>query len=158
MKFNVFTEKYYEALTNSEDKKNFLNRYFSGSKTFSNMPVITTKLYDAKTITQNGTIWRDWSIVAKLMYTAKETVYYWCLKNPQFQDIWLEKSSYGKNKNRSSYRFRSLSDLSFEETVDFIPRYREFLQAIVNREHQEYVVINWSKFENIDKPDYEFTS
>jgi len=154
MKITCDSKKYYESIGNSEDKENFLKHYFSGKKTFENMPLIETTLYDAKTRTQNQCCWRDWGIAAKLMFTDKETIYYWLLKNPEFKDIWMEESTYGKNKKKS-HRFVTMSGLTKEKVIDFIPRYRDFLQEIINKEYQTYVLINWSKFENINKPDYE---
>ena len=118
------------------------------------MPSIETTLYDAKTQTQNQTCWRDWGIAAELMFCDKETIYYWLLKNPAFEDIWMEESTYGKNKKKS-HRFLTMSGLTKEKIIDFIPRYRDFLQEIINKEYQTYVLINWSKFENINKKDYE---
>jgi len=153
MKITCDTNKYFDSIANSEDKEKFVKKYFS-NKTFAQMPFIETILYDAKTQTQNQTCWRDWGIAANLMYTDKETVYYWLLKAKCFEDIWMEESTYGKNKKKS-HRFVTMSGLTKEKIMEFIPRYRDFLQEIINKEYQTYVLINWSKFENINKPDYE---
>lgn len=156
MKLLVGSKDLYNSITNSKDKERYLKKYFSGSRNFQNMPIIEVSLYDAKTATQNQTFWLDMSKVARLMYTDKETVYYWLRKHPGLKDIWMEESRYGKD-GKKSYRFVTLSGLSKEKVMELIPRYRDILQEIVNKEYNEYIVINWSSIDNIDKKDFEFS-
>ena len=153
MEFICDTEKYYNSISNSEDKKKFKEKYLKG-KSFKIFPYIKTRLFDSKTVSQNSAIWRDMSIVAKLMYTDKETVYYWLLKASVLKDIWLQESCYGNGKKKT-FKFRTLSKLTKEEMMEAIPRFRDYMQQLVNEEYGEYVVIHWSKIDNIGKPDYE---
>jgi len=154
MKIHCKSENLFHSIVYANEQDEFRKKYFSGNKTFNSMPIILVSLYDEKTLTQLGTCWRDWSIAAKFLYTDKETIYYMLLKAPEFKEIWLEESIIGKSKKKT-YRFCTLSGLSKEKTADLITRYRDYLQEIINKEHGEYIPINWSKKENINKPDVE---
>src|SRR4030066_228068 len=103
---------------------------------------IQVSLPNAKTLTQNGAIWRDFEIVGNLLFCNKEYVYYALLKADEFQDIWLDRIN-GK------WIFHTLSMLDKESTALFIIRYREFLQAKVNESYGEWIPIDWSKREEI---------
>jgi len=154
MKFLCDSRRYFLSLINQKDKNRFMEKYFN-NKTFSQMPIVETSIYDCRTIEQNHAIWRDMGIVASLMYTDKETVYYWLLKAECLKDIWLEEATYGKDK-KQTFRFKTLSGLSKKELTEAIPRFRDYMQELVNKEYQQYVIINWSNKENMYKPAFEF--
>jgi len=152
MKLHCQSKLFYESIADGESRKKFLKKYFNGFKTFENMPLIAVTLYDAKTLHQLGAIWRDWTIVGHLMNTDANTVYYWCIKAPCLADCWVVESSYGKDNDKKSWSFITLSGFTKDHIIEtnFIPRYRDFLQQKVNNEYGEYQYIAWSKKENID--------
>jgi len=150
MKIICESKKFYDSIANSEDKKRFVNKYFSGLKTFENMPLVEVSLYDAKTRHQLGAIWLDWTNVAKLLYTSPECIYYELIKDNRLQDCWIEETTIGKNKQKS-FRFITLSGFSKDHIIEtnFISRYRDILQERVNKEYGEFVYIKWAKKENL---------
>ena len=146
LKINCDTKKYYESINNSEDKKEFIKRYFSGNKTFENMPSIETTLYDAKTRHQLGAIWLDWTNVGKLLYCDANTIYYLLIKAPCMTDCWTEQTTWGSSKKKT-YRFITLSGFTKDHIIEtnFFDRYRDYLQELVNKEYGEYIPIKWAK-------------
>ena len=151
MKILCQSKLFYESISDAEARAKFKKKYFSGGKNFYNMPLIQVVLYDAKTRHQLGAIWRDWTVVSKLMFTDPNTVYYWCIKAPCLSDCWVIESQYGKNSDKKSWSFITLSGFTKDHIIEtnFIPRYRDFLQQKVNEEYGEYIPIEWSKKENI---------
>jgi len=151
MKILCETQKYFESIANGEDRKKFEKKYFS-NKTFEQMPLIQTTLYDAKTRHQIGAIWGDWTMVANKLYTSPECIYYELIKDKRLSDCWAEETTIGQNKTKS-YRFITLSGFSKDHIIDtnFITRYRDILQERVNKEYGEYVYLKWFKKENLDK-------
>ncbi len=144
MKLILDAKKFVEAIKYDQDRDLF-NREYGGPERFPHG--IQVSLPNEKTITQNAAFWLDMTTVAKLLYTDKETVYAMLLRAEQFQDVWMEQSFYGKDQ-KPTWRFRTLSGLSKSEMSEFFPRYREFLQEVVNREYGEWVPISWAKKEN----------
>ena len=60
-----------------------------------------------------------------------------------------------KEANEKAKKVRE-EEVGYEETKEAIPMIRDFLQGEINDAHgDEWVVIHWSKFENINKPDFE---
>lgn len=150
MKLRCISKLFYESIGNGEDKKLFLEKYFSGNKTFENMSLIEVTLYDAKTRHQLGAIWLDWTNVGKLLFCDANTIYYLLIKAPCMADCWVEKTTYGNDKKRT-YRFITLSGFTKDHIIEtnFFDRYRDYLQEMVNKEYGEYVPIKWAKKENI---------
>ena len=146
MKLLCHSELFCKSISNGEDRKRFMDKYFKGMKTFNSMPLVEVSLYDAKTRHQLGAIWGDWTKVAKLLYTEPEAIYYELIKDERLKDCWLEETTIGKD-NKKSFRFLTLSGFSKDRIVktDFIPRYRDILQEKVNKEYEEYVIIKWYK-------------
>ena len=141
MKVLVDAKKYYDAIIFKSDKDHFDEEY-GDPKRFSNG--IHTILPNHKTISQNSSIWRDWTEAARLLYCTKEYIYYRLQHAEEFSDIWLSKID-------GIWTFRSLSSLSKAETSDFIPRYREWLQAKINEKYGEWTYIQWSSQENLEQ-------
>ena len=139
MKFLCDAKKFYESIANGEDREMFCKEYGKPERFERGIQV---SLPNAKTLTQNGAIWRDFEIVGNLMFCNKEYVYYALLKADEFQDIWLDRIN-GK------WIFHTLSMLDKKSTALFITRYREFLQAKVNESYGEWIPIDWSKREEI---------
>ena len=83
------------------------------------------------------------------MLEDSSVVYLRCLRAEKLQDVWLKHDG-------EKWVFKTLSGLTKEETKEAIPMIRDFLQGEINDAHgDEWVVIHWSKFENINKPDFE---
>ena len=143
MKLILDAQKFVDAIKYMQDRESFVKEYGEPEQ----FPYgIQVSLPNEKTITQNASFWQDMTTIATLLYTDKETVYAMLLRAEQFQDIWMEKSTYGKDK-KPTWRFRTLSGLSKTEMSDFFPRYREYLQEVVNREYGEWIQINWARKE-----------
>ena len=148
MKLLVQSKLFCKSIANGEDRAKF-ERYFSGRRNFQSMPLLQVTLPEAKTLSQLGAIWLDFTKVGKLLFCEPSYVYYLCLRADCLQDIWLAEKD-------GQYIFNTLSGLSKEKTIEAIPRFRDFLQQLVKEKYGEWVVINWSCQENIGKPDYEF--
>ena len=155
MKFCVNSKKYFESLTNEEDRKKFLK--FFKNRTFEQMSMLWTTLWEEMTEHQRGAIWLDFTKIARLLYCDKEDIYAECLRTEVLRHIWLVEYEYGLEGNRKkAVRFKTLSELTKEEMTNAIPQLRDFMQTMVNREYQKKVVIYWSKMDNVGKPDCEF--
>ncbi len=157
MKLLVDSRKFYDSIANAEDREKFKDYFFKGFRTFSNTPVLRIDLAEAKTMRQLGTIWRDFGIIARLLFTHSETVYAMTMKAEPLRDFFLTEDEWGIGKKRKkTWRLRTLSEFSKQDCVEFIPLMRDYWQGIINKEYGEYVIIHWSRSENIEKPDYEF--
>lgn len=137
MKILCDASLFYNSIFNQQEKDEFKKHYGSPDKFFNGIYV---SLPNDKTLSQNALIWRDWSEVARLLYTTKETIYWMLLRADEFVDVWTEKVN-------GAYRVRTLSALNKQETSEFIPRYRDYLQEFVNQEYGEWTAINWSQSE-----------
>ena len=144
MKIMCITGLFKESISNGQDKAAFEKQY--GGK---EMPQIYVTLPNAKTLTQNGAIWRDFTEVGKLMYCSKEAVYAKVFTAPEMYDFLVVFEPYGP-AGKSEPRVRSLSELSKEDVSNFIGPMREFLQAWVNDAYGEWVPIAWSNRENME--------
>lgn len=147
MKLLTQSELLRKSLINANERAKF-DKYFSGNRSIEAMPITEISLPNRKTIKQNATIWRDFTIASKLMYCDPSFIYYKCLIAPILQDVWLKESDNG-------YDFKTLSALTDDEASEAIPLIRDFLQGEINKKYQYWVGINWSCKENINKPDYE---
>ena len=149
MKLRCDTGKLFAALANADDRQKF-SEYFSGRRTFESMPLVEVSLPNKKTITQNNALWRDFEIAGKLLHCDSTFVYYQCLKAEQLQDVWLKETDDG-------WKFCSLSQLTKDNMTTATPQIHDYLQGLINDEYGEWVVINWSCKENVDKPDFELS-
>lgn len=158
MKFCVDSKKYFDSLTNEEDRKKFLK--FFKNRTFQQMPWLWTTVWEEMTDSQRGAIWLDFTKVGRLLDCDREAVYAECLKAEQLRHIWEEEYEYGPKHNRQKgIWFKTLSALSKEQMTNAIPQIRDFLLHWVRDIYQDYnMVIYWSKIDNIGKPDYEFSN
>lgn len=150
MKLLCDSKKFYESIANSEDKEKYMKKYFSGLRTFENMPFTQVTLWDAKTKHQIGAIWGDWTLAANYLETSPECIYYELIKDKRLADCWTEETTIGKDKTRS-FVFITLSAFSKDHIINtnFIPRYRDILQERINKEYGEYIPIKWFKKENL---------
>ena len=159
MKFCVDSKKYFESLTNAEDREKFLK--FFRKRTFEQMPFLWTSIWEEMTDSQRGAIWLDFTKISGLLYCDKEDVYAECLRAEQLRHIWITEYEYGLPDNRKQgIRFRTLSELTKEEMTNAIPQIRDFLKSLVDQAYQKNVIIYWSNIKNFKehKPDYEFLS
>lgn len=141
MRLLVQTRKFFDALANSEEREKLLT-YFSGPRSFDSMPLMRVTLPEAKTQTQLGTVWLDFTIVAGLLYCEPSYVYYLCLRAESLSDIWLQERDGG-------WHFSTLSGLTKEQTSAAIPRLRDFMQELVNNKYQEWQPIEWASKEHL---------
>lgn len=148
MKLKCDTKKFRDCLVDDNERIKF-GKYFSGTRNYKTMPNIEVSLPDRRTNEQNAAIWRDFGIVAKLLYCDPDYVYGMCLRAEILEDIWFCKMN-------NKWTFRRLSALNKEETSEAIPRIRDFLQSWIENEYQRPITIHWSSEENIEKPDFEF--
>lgn len=150
MQFKVKSEALYNILLNGVDRERFKKRYFSGLKTFENMPYVNISLYDEKTRKQLGAIWGDWGVAAKLLYTDSEWIYNYLIHHKDLEDCWVEECTIGKDKHQA-YRYITLSGFTKDHIIntDFITRYRDILQELINKEYGEYIPVKWYKKENM---------
>ena len=143
MKLLCITADFYKSISNGEDRKKF-EAYAMRRR----WPIIQVTLPDAKTQSQNGAIWRDFTIAGQWLGCDKETIYAMVRTCEQLRDIWITETKVGK-KNIPHYRLRSLSELSKDETTELIPRMRDYLQGLIDESEGETVIIDWSSKENL---------
>lgn len=157
MKLDCDSKKFYESIANGEDRQKFKDWFNTSNKTFDNMPMLRIDLTESKTLTQLGTIFRDFGIIAKMLYTDKDTIYAESMRHKELREFFIKKSELGLiGKKKKSVQLHTLSQFSKQECIEFIPIYREIWHGVINEQYGEYMIINWSKLENINKPDYEF--
>ena len=142
MRVLVDSRKFYASIANAEDRAK-VDRYFSGARSFDSMPILRVTLPEAKTLTQLGTVWLDFTTVAGLLHCEPSYVYYTCLKAEQLNDIWLK-------QRECKWHFSTLSGLTKEETSAAIPRLRDYMQTLVNDAYGEWVPIVWAARENME--------
>ena len=135
MKVICSAKAFFDSILYEEDRTAFIEEY---GKPENFKFGIKVHLPNEKTLSQLGSVWRDFEIVGRLLHCNKEMVYVTLLRAEEFQDIWLDRVN-GK------WVFHTLSMLDKEKTAELITRYREFLQAKVNLEYGEYMEIDWSR-------------
>ena len=145
MKLLVDSRKFRDAIANAEDRGRF-DEYMSGPRNYSTMPLMSVTLPQAKTLTQLGAIWLDFTTVARLLHVDPTYVYYLCMRTDKLSDIWLQERDGG-------WHFSTLSGLTKEETSAASPRLRDYMQEMVNLAHGEYVPIVWADKHNLGKGD-----
>ena len=145
MRLLCITSEFYRSISNGEDRKKF-EAYAMRRR----WPIIQVSLPDAKTQSQNSAVWRDFTIAGQWLGCDKETVYHLVRFCEQLEDIWLTETKVGK-KNIPSVRYRSLSELTKDETSELIPRMRDYLQGLIDESEGETIIINWSNKENMLK-------
>ncbi len=146
MKCLVDSRKFRDAIANAEDRGRF-DEYMSGPRNYSTMPLMSVTLPQAKTLTQLGAIWLDFTTVARLMHTDPSMLYLQCLRAEQLIDVWVQVGSDGR------YHFVSLSGLTKEQMSVAIPLIRDYLQHLVNGSYGEWTPIVWADKHNIGKGD-----
>lgn len=119
---------------------------------------VQVKLYNRKTLKQNNAIWRDFQLIADLLYTTAEQIYDICRNSDYLEDHWSIEETVGiPGREKKRKRIRGLSELDKEEVSNLIPILRDFLKSLVEKVYQQPIHINWSCEENRYKPSYEFT-
>lgn len=157
MKLLVESKGLYKAIANSEDRDKY-TKYIMKKHGFGSMPLLRIDLTESKTPTQLHTIFRDFGIIGKLLYTDRDTIYAESMRHEVLRHFFIKESEYGlKGKKKKSVQLHTLSQFSKKECIEFIPMYREVWHGIINEQYGEFVTIHWSKQENIEKPDYEFS-
>ncbi len=144
MRVLVDSRKFRDAIANAEDRGRF-DEYMSGPRNYSTMPLMSVTLPQAKTLTQLGAIWLDFTTVARLLHTDPSMLYLQCLRAEQLTDVWVQLDNDGR------YHFISLSGLTKEQMSVAIPRIREYLQHVVNGAYGEWVPVVWAEKDNIGK-------
>jgi hypothetical protein len=107
-------------------------------------------LPNAKTHSQNSAIWRDFSIAGQFLYCSKEAVYNELRLSPEFEDLFFV-DDFSIRTGECRKRYRGLSELDKEETIEFISRYREILQAWIDDRHGEAMLVAWSRDKNKER-------
>lgn len=146
MKCLVDSRKFRDAIANAEDRGRF-DEYMSGPRNYSTMPLMSVTLPQAKTLTQLGAIWLDFTTVARLMHCDPSIVYLQCLRAEQLIDVWVQVGSDGH------CHFTTLSGLTKEQMSIAIPLIRDYLQHLVNGSYGEWTPIVWADKHNIGKGD-----
>jgi hypothetical protein len=141
MRILVQSNRFRESIANSEDRNKFDN-YFSGLRSIKAMPLLRVTLPEAKTLTQLGTIWLDFTTVSGFMHCEPSYIYYQCLRAESLRDIWLQEKD-------GDWHFSTLSGLTKEQASAAIPRLRDFMQKIVNDAYGEWMPIIWASKENL---------
>jgi len=142
----VDSRKFRDAIANAEDRGRF-DEYMSGARNYRTMPLMSVTLPQAKTLTQLGAIWLDFTTVARLMHTDPSMLYLQCLRAEQLTDVWVQLDNDGR------YHFVSLSGLTKEQMSVAIPLIRDYLQHLVNDSYGEWTPIVWADKHNIGKGD-----
>lgn len=139
---------FYKSIGNTPDREKFTQKYGNPEKFQSG---IFVELGDGKTLTQLGTVWRDWGIAGKLLGMSANAVYLKLMKCKEIVDCWFKKDDKG------NWEFFTLSQLNKEDIGRLIDRYRPVIQNWVDEAHGEHIEINWSCKENKEagKPDFE---
>jgi len=154
MKIKCDTKKFQESIAAADYREKFDE--WLGKRNYENMPIISVELFESKTSTQLNTIWRDFGIIANLLYTDTDTIYAESMRHEDLREFFIKETEYGvQTKRKKSIRLRTLSQFSKSDCMEFIPLYREVWHGIINDQYAEYVIIHWSKEENINKPDFE---
>ena len=154
MKILCQTSEFEKCIAAGDYRDSF--RKWMGSRTFESMPTVYVDLFQSKTPTQLHTIFRDFGIIANLLYTDKETIYAESMRHKEMRVFFIKETKYGvKTKRIKSIQLHTLSQFSKQECIEFIPIYREVWQGIINDQYVEFIVINWSKEKNRNKPDFE---
>ena len=144
MKLLVDSRKFRECIANAEDRGRF-DEYMSGARNYSTMPLMSVTLPQAKTLTQLGAIWLDFTTIARLMHTDPSMIYRLCIRADQLEDCWMHQDEGGE------WHFTTLSGLTKEQMSAAIPRIREYLQHVVNGAYGEWVPVVWAEKDNIGK-------
>ena len=154
MKILCFTNKFEESIAASDYRESF--KKWLGKRSFDTMPSMFVELFESKTPTQLHTIFRDFGIIATLLFTDKDTIYAESMRHPKLKYFFLKETEYGlKEKRKKSIQLHTLSQFSKKECIEFIPMYREVWQGEINEQYGEYIIIHWSKEKNRTKPDFE---
>lgn len=154
MKITCLTKKFQESIAASDHREKFKD--WLGKRNPDNMPIISVQLFESKTDTQLHTIFRDFGIIANLLYTDKDTIYAESMRHEELRRFFIKETEYGiKTKRKKSIKLHTLSEFSKNDCMEFIPIYREVWQGIINKQYGDFVVIHWSSEENKDKPDFE---
>jgi len=154
MKILCQTSKFEKSIAAGDYRDSFWK--WMGSRTTESMPTVYVDLFESKTPTQLHTIFRDFGIIARLLYTDKDTIYAESMRHKELRDFFIKETEYGlQTKRKKSIQLHTLSQSSKVECMEFIPLYRDVWQGIINEQYGEFVIINWSKEENREKPDFE---
>jgi len=121
---------------------------------------VEVSLYNRKTTLQNSTVWRDYDLVAELLYTTRNCIYQTCRTAHKLYNYWVIEDYVGKpGQQRSHKRIGTLSELDKERVSELIEPQRDLMQAWVDKEYQQHVIIYWSWWKNkkANKPKWSFT-
>ena len=138
-------QKYLASINFNDDRKKAEQEFATHGE------LIETTAHTNKTLSQNSAIWRDFQIAGRLLYMSKEQIYTEILIADEFDDLFYLPENVSRRTGEVKPRYRTLSELSKEETSEFIPRYREYLQAWINDQYGEIVPVDWSRDEEKEK-------
>ena len=142
------------AILNDQDRELFLKRYPPEKFRWG----IELQTCDKWTTEQQGKIWRDFTIAAKLLHTSPNAIYS-IVKTAKPTRHLFEKIEWVGTPERGKMVVteKSLSQWTKQDCIEGIEIITQYLEMIINTVYQQVVKINWSSEENISKPDWEFT-
>jgi len=155
LKFHVHKEGLIDNVINDYDRVKLMKKLGDKEYTWG----VEVSLYDKKTTLQNNAIWRDYDIVASLLYTNRNCIYETCRVAPRLFDHWVVEDYVGKpGQQRIHKRIGTLSELDKDRVSELIEPQRDLMQSWVDKEYQQHVVIYWSWWKNkqANKPKWEF--
>jgi len=154
MIINCDVAKIAEAIKNELQRKQFLQKYDPYKFKWG----IELQTCDKWTTDQQKKIWRDFTIAGKLLNTSPNAIYS-IVKTAKPTRHLFEKTEWIGNKDRGKNVIceKGLSQFSKDDCIEAFPIIIEYLEMVINTVYQEIVKVNWSCYENINLPDYEFT-
>lgn len=143
-----------ESIKDEKEKADFVKKYPPSKHDWG----IQMQPYCRWTNAQQGKVWRDFGIVAKLLETSADTVYTKTKNSKTLKKYFTVKSWVGK-LNKETEDEKGLSKFTVQDCNEIIPIYTDWWNQAINIIYQQVVIINWSTKENRDNslPDYEFT-
>jgi hypothetical protein len=160
MKITCDVECVADSILDENKRELFLKRFKPSQYPWG----IELQTCDKWTTAQQGKIFRDFGLAAKLLETSTAAIYHIVKTNPltrMFFEVteWVGAKGRGKKVTRD----KGLSEFTKDDCIEAIDPILDLLQMMVNSCYQEVVVINWSSKENeenqkkLGQPDYEFT-
>ena len=154
MKMKCDIEKIADSIISDSDRKKF-NEKFQSEKFKWGIELSTC---DKWTTAQQGKIWRDIGMAAKLLETSPNAVYSILKTSKPTSHLFRKIEWVGTKKRRKEVIVeKSLSQWTKEDCIDAFDLINSYLEMIINSVYQEVVFVNWSKKDNVELPDFEFT-
>ena len=146
MKYLCDIKKFIGSIYYKDDRE-AAQKYFESKP---GMNLVLVSLPNAKTLSQNAAIWRDWSIAGEFLHLTKEEIYCTLRLADEFSDLFLI-ADFNRRTGEEKLRYRGLSEFDKIETSEFIPRYREYLQSWIDGEYGETMLVEWSRDEEKER-------